>query len=207
VGFVLSLVRYGRDSSLGRSSSTPWRPRQGRRGQYEEAGGDQGPCDGRAIGRDRPWSTTATSRPRIQQVSGRTTTSNLVPKLMTPRSSLRPPHVLRVPRDQLRDNPAGHGHRATNAHGHCQRAHLHIPAGTVITPVASGRRDRHRPGSRLRNRDVCSPPRCLVGSCTPNLPFRDQAASRGSMGRLADGGRRVRPARGAAGSGVARSRR
>jgi hypothetical protein len=128
-------------------------------------------------------------------------------KLMTPRSSLRPPHVLRVPRDQLRDNPAGHGHRATNAHGHCQRAHLHIPAGTVITPVASGRRDRHRPGSRLRNRDVCSPPRCLVGSCTPNLPFRDQAASRGSMGRLADGGRRVRPARGAAGSGVARSRR
>ncbi len=32
-----------------------------------------------------------------------TTDPTLVPKLMSPRSSLRPPHVLRVLRDQLRD--------------------------------------------------------------------------------------------------------
>jgi hypothetical protein len=72
-----------------------------------------------------------------------------VPKLMTSRSSLRPPHVLRVLRDQLRDNPAGHGHSATNAHGHCRRAHLHVPARPVTMPVASGRRGR-LPASRRR---------------------------------------------------------
>jgi hypothetical protein len=42
--------------------------------------------DERAIRLDRPRSTTATSAPKVQQVSADTPTSNRVPKLMTPRS-------------------------------------------------------------------------------------------------------------------------
>jgi hypothetical protein len=66
----------------------------------------------------------------------------LVPKLMTWRSSPRPAYVRPVLRDQLRDNRAGHGQRATDVHGRCQATHLRVPARPVIKSVASGRRGR-----------------------------------------------------------------
>jgi hypothetical protein len=79
-----------------------------------------------------------------------------VPKLISPRSYLRPPHVLRVLPDQLCDNPAGHGHRATDAHGRCHRAHLHVPARPVTTPVASGRRGRVTESAYIRGQCAAS---------------------------------------------------
>jgi hypothetical protein len=106
----------------------------------------------RKTSRDRAMSVRYTRAPYGQPGSTKPSTSSRsaatsaatdsVPKLISPRSYLRPPHVLRVLRDQLCDNPAGHGHRATDAHGRCHRAHLHVPARPVTTPVASGRRGR-----------------------------------------------------------------